>query len=76
MLRFFNVTVTTSMYPVSIHVAMSSQPAKAVWIEILIRLIAESYIESQPAKAVWIEIPILVRPARPSTVTACEGCVD
>ena len=33
-----------------------SQPAKAVWIEIVKEEVSYKMTESQPAKAVWIEI--------------------
>ena len=35
-----------------------SQPARAVWIEIIMVYISRHRIMSQPARAVWIEIDI------------------
>ena len=55
---------------------LSSQPARAVWIEIThIKYIVLDSM-SQPARAVWIEICIREKRIRPDEVTACEGCVD
>ena len=53
-----------------------SQPARAVWIEILQRTISLKLLMSQPARAVWIEISRFFGIALVNTVTACEGCVD
>ena len=33
-----------------------SQPARAVWIEILRAYLDDTFLTSQPARAVWIEI--------------------
>ena len=53
-----------------------SQPARAVWIEIV--SLAASLVSSlsQPARAVWIEISDESGYLMGTGVTACEGCVD
>ena len=53
-----------------------SQPARAVWIEITVKLWDCIQALSQPARAVWIEISHRMRKDRRIRVTACEGCVD
>ena len=54
----------------------SSQPARAVWIEIILLPVGLIRIVSQPARAVWIEIPSGMIQKGTPVVTACEGCVD
>ena len=53
-----------------------SQPARAVWIEITVRLYNMTLSWSQPARAVWIEIIFLIFLFELCKVTACEGCVE
>ena len=54
----------------------SSQPARAVWIEIIDYLFHTYSFRSQPARAVWIEIQLSFAFSIDAIVTACEGCVD
>ena len=53
-----------------------SQPARAVWIEIVLAAYTAVAIPSQPARAVWIEIVDSTATISMKIVTACEGCVD
>ena len=53
-----------------------SQPARAVWIEILGGSVSSQNFPSQPARAVWIEISSISPSNALGGVTACEGCVD
>ena len=54
-----------------------SQPARAVWIEILASSsLYPDGIWSQPARAVWIEMSEEPAELASAVVTACEGCVD
>ena len=39
---------------------VASQPARAVWIEMLLCWYHGQYWQSQPARAVWIEIKVKV----------------
>ena len=54
----------------------TSQPARAVWIEIFCSCSKRALERSQPARAVWIEICNYNHKGRMYRVTACEGCVD
>ncbi len=56
--------------------AYRSQPARAVWIEIVWADFMDGISSSQPARAVWIEISMGNHKRRLAKVTACEGCVD
>ena len=53
-----------------------SQPARAVWIEIVGTVGIGLAKSSQPARAVWIEIVVVDGVKINILVTACEGCVD
>ena len=53
-----------------------SQPARAVWIEMIRHIRSVRGIRSQPARAVWIEIWKQRYCYHTRYVTACEGCVD
>ena len=57
-------------------VQLSSQPARAVWIEILKDFDYRYLFVSQPARAVWIEMANAIQGRLVDGVTACEGCVD
>ena len=54
----------------------TSQPARAVWIEIVNVWKKQDSMPSQPARAVWIEMQPLSHMLPAPHVTACEGCVD